>query len=111
VNTSSTRVELWWNLEDSSAPSEEQRSLIRERLASRLDQAGWLRLTASGTRSQLRNREAATSRLATLLAQAVLPRKKRRATRPPATARHHRLEAKRQRGAIKQLRARVRPED
>ena len=44
VNTSSTRVELWWNLEESAAPSEAQRTILRERLARRLVGEGWLRL-------------------------------------------------------------------
>ncbi len=107
VNTSSTRIELWWNLATSTAPTEEQRALIGERLGSRLDRDGWLRLTSSGTRSQLRNREAATSRLATLLAQAALPRKKRKPTRVPAAAKRKRLDTKRHRGEVKQLRCRV----
>jgi ribosome-associated protein len=108
VNTSSTRIELWWNLETSTAPTETQRRLLRDRLATRLDGEGWLRLTESGSRSQFRNREAATERLAHLLARAVLPRKPRQPTRVPRTEKRKRVETKRRRGEIKQLRARVR---
>jgi ribosome-associated protein len=111
VNTSSTRIELWWNLETSSAPTQAQRALLRERLASRLDREGWLRLTASASRSQLRNREEATARLANLLARASVPRKPRKPTRLPAAAKRQRLEAKRRRGETKQLRGPVRHED
>jgi ribosome-associated protein len=111
VNKTSTRIELLWNLESSIAPTETQRQLLRERLASRLDSEGWLRLTESGSRSQLRNREAATERLAELLARAVLPRKKRKPTRVPASARRHRLEAKRRRGQVKQLRGKVKSDE
>lgn len=111
VNTSSTRIELWWNLETSRGPTEAQRLRLRERLAPRLDQEGWLRLVESGSRSQLRNREAATERLARLLARAVLPRKPRTPTRVPGSVRRQRLEAKRHRGRIKQLRTRVADDD
>jgi ribosome-associated protein len=107
VNTSSTRVELWWNLETSSAPTDAQRALLRERLAGRLDGEGWLRLTESGSRSQFRNREAVTERFATLLARAVVPVKRRKPTRVPARAKQKRLEGKRQRGKVKLLRSRV----
>jgi ribosome-associated protein len=107
VNTSSTRVELWWNLERSAALSEPQRALLRERLGNRLDAEGWLRLVESGTRSQLRNREGVTERFAELLERAVRPRKTRRATRVPAEEKRRRLEAKRQRGAVKRLRGRI----
>lgn len=111
VNTSSTRIELWWNLETSSAPTEEQRNLLRERLATRLDQEGWLRLTESGSRSQFRNREAATERLADMLAHAALPRRKRKPTRVPRAVKRKRLEAKRHHAQVKQLRSKVQHDD
>jgi ribosome-associated protein len=111
VNTSSTRVELWWNLETSSAPTDSQRTLLRERLATRLDGEGWLRLTESGSRSQFRNREVVTERLASLLAKAVAPVKKRTPTRVPQRARQNRLQRKRQRGELKALRSRVQDEE
>ena len=107
VNTSSTRVELWWNLELSTALSEPQRALLRERLANRVDAEGWLRLVESGTRSQLRNRETVTERFAELLERGVRPRKTRRATRVPAEEKKRRLQAKRQRAAVKRLRGRI----
>lgn len=111
VNTSATRIELWWNLETSSAPTESQRILLRERLASRLDGEGWFRLTESGSRSQFRNREVVTQRLANLLARAVVPVKKRKPTRVPVRARQERLNTKRQRGKLKALRSRVPHDD
>jgi len=111
VNTSATRIELWWNLEESAAPTERQRALLRERLGSRLDGEGWLRLTESNHRSQLRNREAVTERFAALVARAVIPPKQRRRTRVPAREKRRRLEAKRQRGQVKQLRGRVGRDD
>src|ERR1044072_9274432 len=40
VNTSSTRIELWWNLSESAALTEAQRELLRERLAHGLDSEG-----------------------------------------------------------------------
>ena len=71
VNTSSTRVELWWNLRDSVAPTEEQRVLLADRLGHRLDQDGWLRLVEAGSRSQLRNKETVTERFLALVAQSL----------------------------------------
>ncbi|MGQ0701691.1 MAG: alternative ribosome rescue aminoacyl-tRNA hydrolase ArfB [Gemmatimonadales bacterium] len=111
VNTSSTRVELWWNLETSSAPNAAARALLRERLGSRLDREGWLRLTEAGSRSQLRNREAVTARLVKLLARAVVPPKPRRRTRVPPAERRRRLEAKRRRSEVKRMRSRINEQD
>lgn len=107
VNTSSTRVELWWNLEESTAPSNAQRALLRERLTTRLDGEGWLRLVEAGSRSQLRNREAAEARFLELLTRALKPKKKRKPTRVPRSEKAKRLEGKRLRSGIKRLRGKV----
>ncbi|HEV8598695.1 MAG TPA: alternative ribosome rescue aminoacyl-tRNA hydrolase ArfB [Gemmatimonadales bacterium] len=107
VNTSSTRIELWWNLEASSAPNEAQRALLRERLGHRLDAEGWLRLVEAGSRSQHRNRESVTERFSALLARALTPRKVRKPTRVPAAEKRRRLERKRQRSVVKRLRGKV----
>ena len=107
VNTSSTRVELWWNLEQSTALTEPQRKLLRERLARRLDGEGWIRLVEAGSRSQLRNREAVTERFLALLARALIPPKPRKRTRVPKGQREQRLQGKRIRGGVKRLRGKV----
>ncbi|HZA99025.1 MAG TPA: peptide chain release factor-like protein, partial [Gemmatimonadales bacterium] len=57
VNTSSTRVEITWNVANSPSLSPEQRTRLLQQLATRLDTDGQLRLVSSGTRSQLRNKE------------------------------------------------------
>lgn len=111
VNTSSTRIELWWHLPSSAALTEGQRALLAERLAHRLDSEGWLRLVEAGSRSQLRNRESVTARFVALLRQAVRPRKLRKPTRIPPGEKRKRLEAKRQRARVKRLRGRVEGDD
>jgi ribosome-associated protein len=90
--------------------SEEQRARLLRRLASRLDGAGRLRLVSSSSRSQLRNREEVTERLARLVADALVVPKRRKPTRPSRAAKAARVEAKRRRGATKRERRR-RPED
>ncbi len=104
VNTSSTRVELTWNVTMSTALTDEQRSRILETLAKRIDGEGVLRLVASASRSQARNREAVTERLATLIAAALRERKRRRKTRPPRAAKEKRLKGKKKRSEVKRLR-------
>ena len=110
VNTSSTRVELVWNVPASMALDDAQRALVIARLGSRLDGDGNLRLVSAGTRSQLRNRDAVTERLRRLVADALIPPRPRKATRPTATARARRLETKRRRSALKRRR-RTPPDD
>ena len=110
VNTSSTRVELVWNVTSTAALDDAQRALVLARLGSRLDAGGNLRLVSAGTRSQLRNREAVTERLRRLVAGALVPPRPRKATRPTAAARAQRLATKRRRGALK-ARRRAPPDD
>jgi ribosome-associated protein len=104
VNTSSTRVELWWNPGRSASLSAEQRSRIVAKLAHRLSEDGWLRVVASATRSQHRNRELAVGRFQSLIARALEVPKTRKATTPTAASRARRLEQKRRRGLLKQTR-------
>jgi len=104
VNTSSTRIELWWDVANSPSLSPQQREFLLKRLATRLDADGRLRLVSSNSRSQLRNREAATERLQTLVAGALVVPKQRKATKPSRSAKAARLESKRRRSMTKQRR-------
>jgi ribosome-associated protein len=104
VNTSSTRVEVWWDVAGSPSLTDEQRSQLLERLGPRLDSSGRLRLVSSGSRSQLRNREDVTERLQAVVAAALAVRKKRKPTKPSMAAKAARLDAKKRRGAIKRHR-------
>ena len=104
VNTSSTRVEVRWDIAGSPTLTAEQRAQLLERLRTRLDGAGGLRLVSSTTRSQLRNREDVTERLREVVAAALAVRKKRKPTKPSRAAKAARLEAKRRRSVTKQRR-------
>ena len=109
VNTTDSRVELSYDLAQSTAIGPVHRARALERLASRLVD-GVLTVAASEHRSQLRNREAAEARLAALLRDAIAPPPKlRRKTKPSAGAQQRRIDAKKQRGQTKANRQR--PED
>ena len=101
VNTSSTRVELLWNVAASGTLDESQRTRLTEKLGRRLDGSGTLRVVASDHRSQLRNRESAELRLAAMVAEALLVPKRRKATRPTRAAKQARLDQKKRRSSIK----------
>jgi ribosome-associated protein len=94
VNKTSSRVEIFWNVLGSRALTDEQRSLLREKLASRLTTEGSIRVVASDMRSQSRNRELAEERLADLVRRALMVPKKRRATKPTRAAKEARLDSK-----------------
>jgi ribosome-associated protein len=111
VNTSATRVEVRWNVTESPSLSDEQRRRLLERLGSRIDARGYLRVVAAERRSQLRNRQAAVERLSSLVSDALKQPKKRRKTRPPRAVTERRLDEKRQRGNVKRDRRPVDQDD
>jgi ribosome-associated protein len=104
VNTSSTRIELRWNVRATSALDDAARHRVATRLASRLDGEGWLRVVASARRSQGQNREAAEARLVELVRAALVVPKRRKATKPSRGAKEARLDEKRKRGDTKRQR-------
>jgi ribosome-associated protein len=107
VNTSSTRVELVWNVASSPTLTEAQRERITQRLANRINSEGELLLAESGSRSQAQNKEAVTERLVELLREALHVPRARRKTRPPRAAHEQRLESKKRRSETKRLRGPV----
>ncbi len=111
VNTSSTRIEVWWDVCASPTLTLEQRERLLGRLAARLDGEGRLRIVASESRSQLRNREAATERLGEIVAGALAVPKPRKRTKPSRAVKAARLEAKRRRSTTKRERRPPRHDD
>lgn len=104
VNTSSTRVEIVWNVRTSAALDDAARSRTEHALMSRLDSDGNIRVVASDTRSQRQNRELAEQRLAETLRRALIIRKARKRTRPHRGAVEARLADKKRRSETKQER-------
>src|SRR5688500_16106125 len=94
VNKTSSRIEVVWDIRTSQARTDEQRQLLESRLGSRIPEDGSIRVDASDTRSQARNRERAEQRLGELIARSLIVQKKRRATRRPRAANEARLTEK-----------------
>lgn len=94
VNTSSTRVEVLWNVHLSPALFDDQRATLVSALRTRLSAAGELRVVASDTRSQLRNRVLAEKRLAEIVRRGLIVKKGRKKTRPTRSAVERRLAEK-----------------
>ena len=106
VNTSDSRVQVSWNIAESTALTEDQREILLARLERRLV-AGAITMAASEQRSQLRNREIALAKLAELVSGALAPDgPQRRATKPTRGSGRRHLAAKQQRSATKAQRRR-----
>ncbi len=106
VNKVSTRITLRFDLDASPHLTAEQKTQIRERLATRISKQGVLSVSAQRERSQSANREAATARFIELLRAALEVDAERRPTRVPRGIDRRRLKNKRQRSEIKRQRSR-----
>ena len=110
VNKVSTAVQLRWNVERSSIAADAKLKVTR-RWRSRLTTDGDLIVEAKNHRRQALNREAARERLAKMVAEALVPRKRRVATKPTYGSVKRRLKAKKVRADVKAKRGRVTDED
>jgi ribosome-associated protein len=107
VNKLATAVQLRFDVKRSALPAD-----LKDRLAPlagrRLTKDGVLVITAQRHRTQERNRADALERLVDLIRDASVRPIKRRATRPTLASRKRRLESKKRRSGLKDLR-RVKP--
>jgi len=103
VNKVATAVELRFDVRASSLPSE-----VKERLIAlagrRMTVNGALLIDSREHRTQAQNREAARERLIDLVTRATKKPKRRKATKPRPAAREKRLESKKLRGRLKEMR-------
>jgi ribosome-associated protein len=101
ANTANTRVEVRFDVSSSRSLGPRQRARLLERLGP------VVRVVAADSRSQHRNRELATLRLADRLAAALRVETPRKPTRVKRSAKEKRLQEKRHQSERK--RARIRP--
>lgn len=104
VNTTDSKVELRFDLDGTDCLTDHQKDMVRRELGNRLTADGVLILQSNEHRSQHRNREAARERMRRMVAEALVPPRPRRKTKPSRGAKRRRLEAKKQRGELKKQR-------
>jgi ribosome-associated protein len=97
-------VEAIFDVNASGGLSDEEKALIREKLASRIHDSGELVIVSSKSRSQLDNKETAIAQLQAVLLKALTPAKKRKKTKIPAEAKEERLQAKKRNAERKDAR-------
>jgi ribosome-associated protein len=103
VNKVESRVTI--EVEVDALPlTDEQKMLIRTRLAGRINRDGVLRVTSQAERSQLLNRDRALARMEELLRAAIEEQRPRKKTRTSKAQKQRRLEEKKRRGLTKKLR-------
>lgn len=106
VNKVETRVTIEVDVDTLPLP-DDRKARVRERLASRINKEGVLRVTSQVARSQSDNRDRALDRMEELLREALIEAKPRRKTRISKAAKQKRVDEKKKRGETKRLRGKV----
>jgi ribosome-associated protein len=104
VNKLSTAVQLRFDVRGSPSLPGDVKARLERLAGTRLTRDGVLVITAQRHRTQARNRDDALDRLVDLIRRAATPPAPRRATKPTRASRERRIEGKKHRGGIKQLR-------
>jgi ribosome-associated protein len=110
VNKLSTAVRLRFDVQNSPSLPEDVRARLKGLAGRRLTKEGVLVIVAEQHRTQERNRADARERLLELIRRAAVRPIPRRKTRPPKSSKRRRLEGKKHRSDIKNLR-KVHPTD
>lgn len=107
VNKVSTAVQLRFDIKNSPNLPEDVRERLFEIAANKVNRNGVLIIEASRYRTQETNRNDAVNRLIALIQRAAKKPAERRKTKPTPGSQRQRLEMKRKRGKIKELRRSV----
>ncbi|PKP18132.1 MAG: aminoacyl-tRNA hydrolase [Bacteroidetes bacterium HGW-Bacteroidetes-23] len=104
VNKVSSKVVLSFDVLNSQSLSEEEKTLISEKLKTKLTLDGILILNCDEDRSQLKNKEIVTKRFLKLIQNALVIPKKRKPTKIPRSVIEKRIKEKRTTSETKQNR-------
>jgi ribosome-associated protein len=111
VNKVSSKVELYFNVQNSELLNDVQKEQLFEKYANKISQEKVLRLVCQTERSQLKNKELVVEKFYDLLQKAFYIEKKRKATKPGKGAVEDRIKEKKVRAGVKQGRQKVKSDE
>lgn len=108
VQKNDTRATMIWDVTNSAVLNNWQRNRLLDKLpGSYLTNAGVLQVSSEKERSRMRNVRECESKLGDLVRAALKKAKVRRATKPSRASKERRIESKKQRGKVKEMRRKV----
>lgn len=107
VNKVETKVELWFNISESQKLSDEEKSLLLKKLANKLDKENNIHLQEQTDRTQLKNKELLKEKFYKLILSGLKVSKPRKPTKVSKAVKAKRLDSKKIKGEIKQLRKKI----
>ena len=111
ANKLETKVILQWNVFDSEVFSNDEKTIILQKLKNQISKKGYLTLTHQTERSQLANKEKIILKFKDLIEKALAKPKKRKKTSPTKESKEARIKRKSMRSAIKKMRAKPKLDD
>ncbi|HEY1038744.1 MAG TPA: alternative ribosome rescue aminoacyl-tRNA hydrolase ArfB [Bacteroidia bacterium] len=107
VNKVATKVELFFDVQNSLCLTDEQKELISKKLKNKINESIVLHLSEDRDRSQLKNKQLAIKKFIELLEKALEKPKLRKASQPSKAAKLKRIESKVKRGEVKSNRKKI----
>lgn len=104
ANKTATKVELSFDIANSEALSEEEKTRLFRKLSGRINKEGILKMSSEDSRSQPANKEIVTGNFLSEIAEALKKPKKRKKTKPTKASKIKRLKEKKKKSEIKQNR-------
>ena len=111
VNKVETAVIAFFNIAASQLLSEEQKTILQQKLSNRINSEGELFVKSQTHRTQLANKDEAIEKIHELVKQALHKKKARIATKTPRGVKEKRIENKKQMSQRKEYRKKIRPGD
>ena len=103
----STKVELWFNISESEKLTDAEKEILLKKLASKLEKECVIHLQEQTDRTQLKNKELLKLKFYRLLLSGFKIAKPRKPTKISKAAKTKRLDSKKIKGEIKQLRKKI----
>jgi ribosome-associated protein len=110
VNKVETMVEGYWHVDNSALFTNDEKQLIKEKLANKINGDGYLLVKSQTERSQLGNKIEVIKKMNAFVAKALLVTKKRKPTKPSKAAKEKRIEFKKKIAAVKDFRKKITPD-
>ncbi|MCH8317247.1 MAG: aminoacyl-tRNA hydrolase [Bacteroidetes bacterium] len=107
VNKVETKVELHFDLKNSALLTGEQKEIIQEKLANRINKEGVLIIVSGSQRTQLANKKKVIERFYSLINESLKEKKPRKPTRPTYASKVKRLKEKKMKSEKKVLRKKI----
>ncbi len=107
VNKVETMVEGYWHIASSALITDEQKTVLLQKLGNKINTDGFLLVKSQKDRSQLSNKQDVIKKMNAQVIKALIKPKPRKATKPTKAAKEKRIDLKKKIGTLKDFRKKI----